>query len=352
MNVRSLNTITFFAFLLAASYGAYTLFAPFLHAIFAAAVLAILFYPLYERVCSALHGRTYIAATILLVGILLLIIVPITVVSTMVVVEVAGLVQSVSADPGFLRAFSHRIDAAVAHFVPGVSLAGILSPDAITQMTQRAANIMVAVVQKTYTGIAGGVIGFFVLFFTLFYFFVDGARLMRRIMMLSPLPDKYEKKLFADFSAMSRATIKGTLIIGLIQGSLGAMAFAVVGIPNILLWWISMVFLAIIPLLGVGIIGFPVAAYYLISGDFSIGGALIAAFVTISLLDNYLRPLIVGRDVQMHTLLVFFATLGGIMSFGLLGFIIGPIIMALALSLWQIYAIEFREQLARYNRDA
>lgn len=111
-----------------------------------------------------------------------------------------------------------------------------------------------------------------------------------------------------------------------------------------------MVFFAVIPFLGAGIVGFPFALYYFIVGDTTAGIILVISFVVISLLDNYLRPLIVGHNVQMHALLIFFATIGGIMTFGLIGFIVGPIIMALFVALWQIYALEFEAQLTAYNR--
>jgi len=348
MNLRYLNTIFFFGVLAAVTWGAYLLFAPFANALFMAAILAILFYPLYKRIVRWCGNRVQLAASVMLLVVALTIILPVASVSVLVISQVAGVVQTMTADVQTVAELQDVVNR-VGGLVPGVGETFALSQESLAKLAQQTGSFFVTVAQKTYASLVGSVLGIFVLFFTLFYFFVDGERLMRTLMFLSPLSDRHERLLFESFSAMSRATIKGTLIIGTIQGSLGALVLFLAGVHNILIWWVVMIFFAIIPLFGAGVVGFPFALYYFMTGNIPAGTILVIGFAVISFLDNYLRPLIVGRDMQMHTLLVFFATLGGIMTFGLFGFIVGPIIMALFVTLWQIYALEFKKQLEEYN---
>ncbi len=348
MNLRHLNTFFFLGVLITVTWSAYLLFIPFIGPIFTAVVLAILFYPLYERLCALTNGRKALAASSVLLVIALTIILPIVSVSMLLVGEVTDIVQNVAASSEPARIIEQKVDK-IASIVPGFSSYLAISQDTFTNIAQHTGSFFVKVAQKTYANVIGSVLGVFVLFFTLFFLFVDGKKFAQKLMFLSPLSDRHERLLFETFSAMSRATIKGTIIIGFIQGSLGALAFYIAGVPSVFVWFVVMVFLAIIPFLGVGIIGFPAALYYLITGNTVAGLILLGSFIFISFIDNYLRPLIVGRDAQMHTLLVFFATLGGIMTFGLIGFIVGPIIMALFVTLWHIYGLEFEQQLKKHN---
>lgn len=349
MRIPQLNMVFFLAVLAAVSVAAYTLFAPYAGSIFFAAVLAILFHGPYRRLTALLGGRARLSATLMLLLVAVTIILPLSVAATVIVGEAADAVQNISVNRSVVTAVQDRINGYGA-LIPGyMTTDGRVSPETIGNMARQVGSVAVTVAQKTYQGAVGSVIGIFVLFFTLFFFLTDGERMMTRLMYLSPLADRHEKMLFHQFASMTRATIKGTLIIGLVQGSIGAGFFWFAGIPNIAIWWMVMVLLAVIPMLGAGVVGFPVAAYCLLTGDVTAAVVLLAGFLLISVVDNYLRPVLVGRDAQMHTLLVFFATLGGITVFGLVGFIVGPVVMALFVALWDIYAAEFSKELNEYN---
>jgi predicted PurR-regulated permease PerM len=190
----------------------------------------------------------------------------------------------------------------------------------------------------------------FVMFFTLFYFLIDGRQLMKYLMLLSPLRDEHDKLLVQKFISISRATLKGTLVVGVLQGVLGGIAFWIAGIPSPAIWGLAMMFFSIIPMVGAAIVWIPAGIIMLLLGHIWQGiFILVVGIVVISVLDNILRPKLVGRDTQMHPLMVFFATLGGITFFGLPGFVIGPIIVSLFLALGEIYTVEFRDQLNGYN---
>ncbi len=357
MHVKYLNTIVFFIVLLSVTTATATLFAPFMGSIFIAAIFAILFYGMYERLAVKLGNHPKLASSIMCVFVVIIIVLPLGAVGTLVVNETNDLLQKVVTGTNGMGDVADRISGAVngvVAVVPGASLLvgtdGVMSSEAVSKATQQIGKGALVVAQKTYALIGNGIIGIFILLFTLFFFFVDGRRIMRKIMFISPLKDAHEQLLFTRFASMSRATLKGTLIIGLVQGTLAGLAFWAAGVPSVMMWAIVMTAFAIIPMIGAGFIGFPVAIYYLLTGDAVAGLILIGAFTFISLLDNYLRPVLVGHDAKMHTLLVFFATFGGIVVFGLAGFIIGPIIMVLFVTLWDIYALEFKDQLEVYNK--
>jgi predicted PurR-regulated permease PerM len=192
---------------------------------------------------------------------------------------------------------------------------------------------------------------FFVFLYTMFFFLQDGHDILNRVLYYLPLPDSAEKRLLDRFTSVTRATVKGTLLIGLIQGSLAGFAFWVVGIDSAVFWGTVMTFLSVIPSVGAAAIWLPAVIILAVSGEYpqAIGLFIFCAFL-VGTIDNMLRPWIVGRDVQLHALMIFFGTLGGISMFGLVGFIIGPIVAALFVTIWEIYAENFKDYLSDATR--
>ena len=183
----------------------------------------------------------------------------------------------------------------------------------------------------------------FIMIFSMYYFFKDGPAFIEKFKRMSPLSDDYEDRLIEKFSSMTRATIKGTLVIAVIQGCLGGIAFWIFGVPSPLFWGLAMVILSIIPMVGSALVWLPAGIIKVATGSWGEGlGILVVGFGLISTIDNVLRPRLVGKDTAMHPLLIFFGTLGGISVFGIVGFIVGPIIAALFVTIWEIYASEFK----------
>jgi predicted PurR-regulated permease PerM len=169
-------------------------------------------------------------------------------------------------------------------------------------------------------------------------------------MRVAPLRESHEKILIGKFVSISRATIKGTLVLGFIQGILGGTAFSIAGVPSAITWGVVMMFFSLIPLFGSGIVWVPAGLILLSLGHVWQGFFVLAVgFGVISVIDNLLRPRLVGKDTQMHPLAVFGSTVGGISLFGFFGFIVGPVIMALFLSLWEIYSLEFKGRARKNN---
>jgi predicted PurR-regulated permease PerM len=186
----------------------------------------------------------------------------------------------------------------------------------------------------------------FIMLYTMFFFLMDGHVLIEKVLYYLPLEDHDERRMLDKFTSVTRATLKGTAVIGILQGGLAGLAFAVAGIPSAVFWGAIMTVLSIIPGIGSALVWVPAVIILGATGHLvnAIGLAVFCA-VVVGSLDNLLRPVLVGRDTQMHELMIFLGTLGGIIMFGIVGFIIGPIIAALFVTVWDIYGEAFRDVL-------
>jgi len=191
-------------------------------------------------------------------------------------------------------------------------------------------------------------LNFFLMLFMMFYFFIDGERILARLIRWSPLRDEHERLLLHQFLRVSKATLKGLLVIGVVQGTIGALLFLCLGLDSPVLLGTLMIFASIIPAVGVGLIWVPVAIWMLIQGKI-ISAIIIAAVcaLIIGTVDNVLRPILVGKDTELHDIMVLVSTLGGLGLFGLPGFILGPVIASLFVTLWTLYEQVFADELLR-----
>ena len=353
MELKNLNTYFFFLILLGVSIVTFLIFQPFLIAILLAAVFAVIFQRPYKFFVGITRGRSRISA--LLTSVLGMIIFAglFFGIAGLIANEAANLFQS-SIKAG--DAYLNYVDPIVSNvnknpLLKSFGLENLINSESVSKAVSQLGQGAFGVLQKTYQGVAHFLFLAVVMFFTLYYFLVGGRELIKKIMYLSPLRDSHEKLLIEKFISISRATIKGTLVVGIVQGSIGGITFALVGVPSAIAWGIVMAFLSLIPMFGTSLVWFPAGVIMLLTGNIWQGVVILAVGLgIISIIDNFLRPELVGKDTQMHQLVVFFATLGGISLLGFLGFIIGPIIVALFLTLWNIYAVEFKGQLTKYNK--
>jgi predicted PurR-regulated permease PerM len=337
--------IVFFALLIGVTLLFLLLLKSFFFPIFWAAVIAAIFRPIFLRIEVRLRMRSA-AAAVTLALVIVLIFIPAAVVGTLLVAESMQLYDAISSSGGaqlrngmqslqdFLEslpfyerlpipsgAWSERF-AEVYKGIAGFFL------DQLRSLTQ---NTLLFLVQ------------FAVMLYTLFFFLRDGDTFLAMLMRLVPLGDGREKALYQRFAATARATIKVTLLIGGIQGILGSIIFFATGIKGALLWGVIMIFTSIVPAVGCSIVWAPAGLLLILSGALWEGVAVLAYGVAIiSMADNLLRPLLLGKDVQLHPLLIFLSTLGGISLFGISGFVLGPIITALLITVWEMYDEIFR----------
>jgi predicted PurR-regulated permease PerM len=186
----------------------------------------------------------------------------------------------------------------------------------------------------------------FVLLYSMYFLQMDGDKLIERILYYLPLKTSDERLLLEKFTSVTRATLKGSLLIGLLQGGLAGIAFAVAGIPNAVFWGTVMAVLSIIPSVGSALVWVPAVVILIVRGEVASGiGLAVFCGLVVGSLDNLLRPILVGKDTKMHELMIFFGTLGGIFMFGFPGIFIGPLIASLFISIWELYGVEFAEVL-------
>lgn len=352
MELKNYNVYFFFIILALVSVATFFIFQPFLIAILVAAVLSVIFRPIYDFFLSKLGERRGWSAILTSFVSILILLIPFSIILTLVVNEISVLYQSISSDENF---YDNNLASAIRfvesnEFLRMFGLGDMVSKEAIGSALSQIGQYSISFLQTVYQSLIHFIFMTFVMFFSLYYFLVHGKEVMKMIMNLSPLKDEHERLLVQKFVSMSRATIKGTLIVAFVQGLIGGITFAIAGIPSATIWAILMMLLSLIPMLGSSIVWFPAGMIMLFTGNVWEGVFIIAVgLLIISLIDNFLRPELVGKDVQMHPLIVFFSTLGGIAMFGFLGFIIGPIVVALFLSLWEIYEVEFKKQLKSFN---
>lgn len=182
-------------------------------------------------------------------------------------------------------------------------------------------------------------VSFFIMLYLLFFLLRDGRALGHRVRAAVPLRDDLQRNLFHKFTDVVRATIKGTIVVAIVQGALGGLMFWFLGIQAPVLWAVVMAFLSLLPAVGTALVWVPVALYLLASGAVWQGVLLIVyGVLVIGLVDNVLRPVLVGKDTKMPDYIVLIATLGGMAIFGLNGFVIGPLIAAMFMAAWDIMA--------------
>ncbi len=314
-----------------------------------AAIFSALFYPLFRWLNKLFRGRKTLSSVITCLLLLLLLLVPVYMIANMVALEAIDLYQSSETKVKEIIAQGEDgLLGKVKNLIPERMLekADINWQESLANIAKTIGTVLADVINKTSKSTFQLVMNLFIVLFTMFYFFQDGAGVVERIKYLSPLDDKHEDRLIARFLSVSRATIRGSLFLGLIQGILGGITLWIFGVKSVVLWTVVMVILSVIPMVGGWLVMYPVAIVKLLVGDFWQAGAIfLITILIIGNVDNLLRPRLVGKDAKMHDLMIFFSTIGGIAAFGVMGFVIGPVIAALMLTILDIYSTEFKDQL-------
>ncbi len=353
MQLKSLNVTFFFLLLISVGVAVFFIFQPFLTAIVAAAILTALFkrpYHWFERLTRGSRGTSAFLTCLLVITI---IVTPLFLVLSLAISEASNLYYAMTQE-STLETSTEKVLSAIrnAPYAGTFFDTAAFDQEQIVNDIKEFSKNALGLLQAAYQGVTHFVFWVFIMFFTLFYFLIDGKKALRALMQLSPLKNEHDELLIQKFISISRATLKGTLVIGVIQGLLGGLMFWIAGVPSPAIWGLVMILFSIIPMIGSTLIWFPAGVIMLLLGNVWQGVFILAFGIgVISVIDNVLRPKLVGQDTQMHPLLIFFATLGGISFFGLPGFIIGPIIVSLFMALSEIYSIEFRDQLKEYNEQ-
>ena len=335
----------FVALLLVVTLAFFWLIRGFLQPIFWAVALGILVYPLHTRLQDRLHDRKALAAIISVVIIVIVVILPLIGLGAAVANEGAALYERLQTGGLGVGDIFSRIEERVPQVTALLERVGV-DPARLQEQAQSAAvAVSSAIAERALSigsGTLRGTIFFFLMLYLLFFFLRDGPRILDALIRALPLGDQRERHLFERFAEVSRATIKGTLVVGIVQGTIGGIAFAVLGMSAPVLWGTVMALLSILPVVGTALVWLPAAIVLIVSGQIFGGIALIFVGVfVIGLVDNLLRPVLVGRDTQLPDYVILLSTLGGLAGFGLAGIVIGPTIAAFFLSVWQMAEQEF-----------
>jgi predicted PurR-regulated permease PerM len=320
----------------------------FLAALLLAAILSGIFEPLYRWLVRRFRGRKALASGTTIAIVLFVIIIPLTGFLGIVAAEAVQLSQAVR--PWVEQQIQEPTQ--LDRLLERVSAVETLKPyrdQIITKVGELAGRVGTFVVGILAAAARGTAVFFFLLFvmlYAMFFFLMDGKVVLNKILYYMPLPPEDENRMVGKFVSVSRATIKGTLVIGVLQGALAGFAFWVVGLKGAAFWGTVMAVLSIIPGVGAALVWIPAVVYLLAIGR---GGAALALGVwcaaLVGTVDNFLRPWLVGRDTKMPDLLILLATLGGIVLFGAVGIVIGPIVAALFVTIWDIYGTAFKDLL-------
>jgi predicted PurR-regulated permease PerM len=324
---------------------------PFLKPLLLGALLAGLFHPLYRWITRGLGGRHSLGAAVTLVVLLVLGLGPLSVFLGIVVQQaltvsdqaIPWLSQHLGAASTYnVHEWLVRRFPSLAEYIP--SQEQLLQQVGTAAKTAGAFLVNFAASMTALT--ATFLLNLFVMLYAMFFFFRDGHTILERIFYYLPLNDEDETRMLARFTSITRATVKGTLVIGAIQGALAGVAFWVAGIDGAALWGTVMTILSIIPGIGAPLVWVPVVIVLFLNGQYLTATLLLVwCAAVVGTIDNFLRPVLVGRDAKMPDLLILIGTLGGLFLFGPIGFIVGPIICGLFLTVWDIYGATFKEVL-------
>ncbi len=321
------------------------LLKPFFGAVLWACIIAVLFHPLQRRLLARWGRWPNLVALMTLFACIVVVIIPVLFVLGAFFQQGASLYQRLESGEIDPRALLRTVQDAFPFAQSILERLGVEFEDLGARISSAAVAVSGFVAQHAVQ-LGQGTMQFFVnlgvMLYLAFFLLRDGRKLIDLMIRALPLGDERENLLLAKFSEVARATVKGNLVIAIIQGTLGGLIFWVLGISAALLWGVVMVLMSLIPAVGAGLIWGPVAIYLFATGDW-IQGLVLTLFgiLVIGLVDNLLRPILVGRDTRLPDYVVLLSTLSGLMLFGLNGFVIGPLIAVLFTAFWGIFMRDF-----------
>lgn len=341
--MRSVEQNAFLAMIVAISLAFAWILWPFYGAVLWGTIIAVLFAPLYRRLVRLLGGRRNLAAFVTVFIIVTILILPVTLIAASLAQEAIGFYEKVESGEIDFGRFFRQVRAVLPGWATDLlDHFGVASLEALQEKlsaglvtgSQYIATQALDIGQSTFDF----VVNLFVMLYLLFFLLRDEAALSRRIRDAIPLLAEHKQDFLSKFTIVIRATVKGDLLVALLQGTLGGLIFWFLGISAPLLWGVVMAFFSLLPAIGAGLIWAPVAIYLLASGAVWQGAVLVAfGALVIGLVDNFLRPILVGKDTKLPDYVVLISTLGGISTFGLNGFVVGPVIAAMFMAAWDIF---------------
>ncbi|WP_434710182.1 AI-2E family transporter [Pseudomonas sp. R1-1] len=343
MNEKSLQFKSLTVLLVLVTVAFIWILLPFYGAVFWAVILGILFAPVQRRLQIRFGWPRNLTSLCTLSLCLVIAILPVIIVSILLVQEGATVYKNIESGEldiaAYLAQFKHSLPPYFQHLLDRFGMGELDSlREKIVKAAMQGSQVLATQAFSFGQGTFEFVVSFFIMLYLLFFFLRDGPELARKMRTAVPLEENHKRRLQLKFNRVVRATVKGNVLVAVTQGALGGAIFWFLDIPSALLWAVLMAFLSLLPAVGAGIVWAPVAVYFLLSGMIWQGVVLgLFGVFVIGLVDNVLRPILVGKDTKMPDYMILISTLGGLAVFGLNGFVIGPLIAALFLSSWALF---------------
>ncbi|MFH0920606.1 MAG: AI-2E family transporter [Fibrobacterota bacterium] len=343
MKQNKVNTFIFYLTLLLISLAFLRLISLFILDILIGVILSILFAPLYARLTRLCKGRCGLAAFLTVLVALVLVVLPALGVGFAMTREIYDLVD-------FIRNKTLSVSAlnAWASANPVIERAAGLfqkfgMQDKLSQAGNDLAKVLVTATQGMFLGLTKMVFDFFIVLILVFFFLFDGERILNKIKSIFPIEESAENMVLQRLKSVIDATIKGALIIAVLEGTVGGLLLYAFGVPSPAVLAVVMMVFSFVPVLGTNTILVPVALFHILTGRVASGVTILAIGVGfVAFTQNVLKPKLVGDRAGLHPLLILLSTLGGLAWFGLVGFVVGPIIAAMFLTAWELFKLHFQ----------
>jgi predicted PurR-regulated permease PerM len=321
----------------------------FLMPLLLAAIFSALIRPLYVWLAGVMRGHETVAALTTLVILVLLVVLPLL--GLLGIVGAQAIELSERVVPWVKNELGQAADGqfTLPSWVPFRKHIQVSSDQVVAKASEIASQIgsfLLRNMSNATQGTAAFLLSLFIMLYAMFFFLTNGPEMLRNVLRYLPLSEESKQQLLEKGYSITRATLKGTIVIGVIQGFLGGIGFAVAGIQGAVFWGAVMVLASAIPSVGTALVWIPAVIYLIFTGD--IGWAIALAIWcagAVGSVDNLLRPRLVGRDTQMSDLLILVSTLGGISMFGAIGLLIGPVLAGIFVTMWEISADTFSREL-------
>lgn len=343
MEFKRIQFIAFFGLLIALCIGFVYMIWAYIYGLVWAVIIAAISMPMYNFIEKRIK-RPSISAGLSVIGVILVVILPLLGVGALVVQEALEVEARV--------AEGNTVED-VQEFIQGISEQPFIAPvlenidieAKIAEFAQELPSLTVGWITAGFQSALAFTVNALIMLYVLYYLYQSGPDWLRRLTHLLPLGDENEEILFKKFTSTAKATLKGTILLGGIQGTLGGIFFWIVGIPSAIFWTLVMIVLSIIPAVGSFLVWFPAAVYLLVTGQYWQSLVLFIGGGIISLLDNLLRPPLVGKEIEMHSVVILLSTLGGLGVLGISGVVLGPMIAAFLMAVISMYEHRYKKQL-------
>lgn len=332
-------------------YASFLIIWPFMTAILIGAILVILTFPLYRRVRDRFKGRTALSAVVMLLGITFLLFVPALILSILLVQQANVVIDRLSSVDA--QQMIKRLDVSehlefIKRVAPNFDPSTISPDRLLLPAIQKIPGWVARNGGALLGGLAGLVIGFFLVLLSAYFFYVHGEGIVDELTELSPLPNRYDREFTKKFRDVIDATFRGQLLTALAQGVATGAGLAIAQVPGAAFWGAVAAILALLPMVGAAVVWIPAAIFLYISASMGDRPYWHAVFLTIwgvgpiSLIDNVVRPWAMQGKAQLPAIPLLFSVLGGLQAFGFVGLVIGPLVFSLLMTILDIYKRTFR----------